>query len=66
MSVPAPQPHDNQAIVVIIFFLAALCVRYWREALRLVVIVIIALAVLGLIAGLHGLHTALGQNLAEG
>jgi cation transporter-like permease len=66
MPVPAPQPHDNQAIVVIIFFVAALCVRYWREALRLIVIILIALAVLGLITGLHGLHTALGQHLADG
>jgi hypothetical protein len=55
MSVPAPQPHDNEAIVVIVLFVAAFCVRYWREALRLIVIVIIALAVLGLIASLRGL-----------
>jgi len=66
MPVPALQPHENEAIVVIIFFLAALCVRYWRAALRLIVIILIALAVLGLIAGLHGLHTALGQHLAVG
>jgi hypothetical protein len=62
MPVPAPQPHDSQAIVVVIFFVAALCVRYWR----LVVIILIALAVLGLIAGLHGLDTAFGQHLAVG
>jgi hypothetical protein len=62
MPVPAPQPHENEAIVVIIFFLAALCVRYWR----LVVIILIALAMLGLIAGLHSLQTAFSQHLAVG
>ena len=56
MPVPAPQPHDNETIVVIILFLAALTVRYWREALRLLVSVLIALAVLGLIAGLHDMQ----------
>jgi cation transporter-like permease len=62
MPVPAPQPHDNQTIAVIILFLAALTVRYWREALRVLVIILIALAVLGLITGLQGLHSALGRT----
>ena len=62
MPVPAPQPHDSQAIVVVIFFAAALCVRYWR----LVVIILIALAMLGLIVGLHSLQTAFDQHLAVG
>jgi NO-binding membrane sensor protein with MHYT domain len=56
MPVPAPQPQNSQAIAVIAFFVAALCVRYWRQALRLIVIAVIALAVLGLIVGLHGIH----------
>ena len=60
MLVPAPQPQHSQAIVVIVFFAAALCVRYWRTALRVIVIVLIALAMLGLIAGLHGIHHAVG------
>lgn len=60
MPVPAPQPHNSQAIVVIVFFVAALCVRYWRTALLVIVIVVIALAMLGLIAGLHGIHHAVG------
>ena len=58
MHVPAPQPQNSQAIAVIAFFVAALCVRYWRTALRLIVIAVIALAVLGLIVGLHGIHSA--------
>jgi hypothetical protein len=60
MPVPSPQPHDNQAIVVIVLFIAALCVVYWRMALRVIAVILIALAVLGLVAGLHGLHYAGG------
>jgi hypothetical protein len=60
MPVPSPQPHDNQAIVVIVLFIAALCVVYWRTALRVIAVILIALAVLGLVAGLHGLHDAGG------
>ncbi|HXC83264.1 MAG TPA: hypothetical protein VNV62_15565 [Trebonia sp.] len=60
MSVPAPQPQDNDAIVVIVLFVAALCVRYWREALGLLAIIMIALAVLGLIAGVHGIQHIVG------
>jgi hypothetical protein len=60
MPVPSPQPHDNQAIVVIVLFIAALCVVYWRTALRVIAVILIALAVLGLITGFHGLHHTSG------
>ena len=60
MPVPSPQPQDNQAIVMFVLLLAALCVIYWRTALRMIAIILIALAVLGLIAGLHGLHHTAG------
>jgi hypothetical protein len=60
MPVPSPQPHDNQAILVIVLFIAALCVVYWRTALRVIAVILIALAVLGLVAGLHGLHPTSG------
>ncbi len=60
MSIPPPQPQDSQAIVVIVLFLAALCVVYWRTALRVIAVILIALAVLGLIAGFHGLHHVSG------
>jgi hypothetical protein len=58
MPVPAPQPQNSQVIAVIVFLVAALCVRYWRTALRLIVIAVITLTVLGLIVGLHGIHSA--------
>ncbi len=60
MPVPSPQPQDNQAIVMIVLFLTVLCVIYWRTALRMIAIMLIALAVLGLIAGLHSLHHVAG------
>jgi hypothetical protein len=56
MPAPPPQPHDNQAILVVVLFIASLCVVYWRTALRLIAIVLVALAVYGIIAGLQGLH----------
>jgi hypothetical protein len=56
MPLPPSQPHDNQAVVAMVLFLAALCVAYWRMALRVLAILLIALAVLGVIAGLHGLR----------
>jgi hypothetical protein len=58
MPIQPPQPQDNQAIVVIVLIIAGLCVAYWRMALRMIVIIFIALAVLGMIAGLHSLHIA--------
>lgn len=60
MPVPAPQSHDSEAIVMIVICVAALCVRYWAAALRLMVIIFIVLAVLGLIAGLHGIQHIVG------
>jgi hypothetical protein len=41
---------------VIVLIIVGLCVAYWRVALRMIVIILIALAVLGMIASLHSLH----------
>jgi xanthine/uracil permease len=47
---PAPiSPHDLQSIGVGVTLVAALCVFYWRLAIRLVVIAGIALAIFGAI-----------------
>ena len=56
MPIQPPQPQDNQAIVMIVLIAAGLCVAYWRVALRMIVIILVALAVLGMIASLHSLH----------
>jgi ABC-type multidrug transport system fused ATPase/permease subunit len=56
MPVPPTQPGDNQAIIMVVTLVAILCVIYWRMALRVVAIILIATTVLGVIASLHGLH----------
>ena len=56
MPIQPPQPQDNQAIAVIVLILAGICVRYWRTALLMLAVVIIALIVLGLIAEVHLVH----------
>jgi len=53
MSVPAPQPQDTAAIVVIVLLVAAVCARYWRTVLLMIMISLLIFTVLGLIAGLH-------------
>ena len=56
MQIQPPQPHDNAAIVVIVLIAAALCVRYWRIAIPLVVIAVLTLTVLGIIEGLSAFY----------
>lgn len=56
MPVPAPQPHNTDTILAIAAFIAAVCVRYWRQTLALIAIAVIVLAVLGLMAGVHGIQ----------
>lgn len=53
MPIQPPQPQDNQAIAVIVLIIAGICVRYWRTALLMFAIVLIALIVLGVIAEVH-------------
>jgi hypothetical protein len=58
MPIPSNQPQDTQTIMVVVIFLACLCVVYWRTALRVIVVALVALAIYGAITGLHGLHHA--------
>ncbi|MBO0806315.1 MAG: hypothetical protein J2P25_24975 [Nocardiopsaceae bacterium] len=51
MPVPST-PQDSSALIVLILFIAAMCVIYWRLAIRLFVIITIALAIYG-VTGLH-------------
>ena len=44
--VPSP-PQDPQSIGVLITAIVTLCVLYWRVAIRLVIIAVIALAIYG-------------------
>jgi len=53
MSMPALQPQDSAAIVAIVLVVAAVCARYWRTVLLMIMISLLIFTVLGLIAGLH-------------
>ena len=60
MPIPPPQPQDNAGIVVIVLIAAALCVRYWRIAIPLIVIAALTLTVLGAIEGLNAFYRIVG------
>lgn len=51
-----PQPQDTQAIALVILIIVGLCVAHWKVALRVFAIGLIALAILGTVAGLHALN----------
>ena len=55
---PAPgTPNDFQPIGVLVMLVVALCVKYWRAALRLAAIAIITLAIYGAVLLVEGLRT---------
>jgi hypothetical protein len=60
MPIQPPQPQDNEGIVVIVIIAAALCVRYWRIAIPLIVIAALAFTILGIIEGLHAFYRIIG------
>jgi hypothetical protein len=63
MPVPPNNPQDTQAaIAVLIAITACLCVAYWRTALRMILIVVIALAVYGAVAGIDGVTSLMAQH----
>jgi hypothetical protein len=56
-AVPDP-PHDSDSIGLLIMGLVALCVLYWRIALRLVAIAVITVAIYGAVLLAEGLQHA--------
>jgi hypothetical protein len=60
MPIQPPQPQDNAGIVLIVLIAAALCVRYWRIAIPLIVIAALTLTVLGAIEGLNAFYRIVG------
>lgn len=56
MAAPHGQPQDIQAIAILAVFVGILCVIYWRIALRIFLVALIALAILGAVLAVHGLH----------
>jgi hypothetical protein len=58
MAAHAGQPQDIQAIAVLAVLIGSLCVIYWRIALRIFLIALIALAIYGAYLAIHGVHHA--------
>ena len=58
MAAHAGQPQDIQAIAVLAVLIGSLCVIYWRIALRIFLIALIALAIYGAVLAVHGVHHA--------
>jgi hypothetical protein len=60
MPIQPPQAQDNAGIVVIVLIAAALCVRYWRIAIPLIVIAALTVTVLGIIEGVSAFYRLIG------
>jgi hypothetical protein len=60
MSVPPSQPHDTVTVITVLIIVAScLCVFYWRTALRVILVVGIALALTGVVVVIHDLASLL-------
>jgi hypothetical protein len=56
MPITPANPQDHDAIIVVVLIVAGFCACYWKTALRLIAIGLIALFIYGLIMSLHGLR----------
>jgi hypothetical protein len=56
MSSPPAHPSDIEAIAILAVLIGSLCVIYWRIALRLLAIALIALTIYGAVLVIYGLH----------
>ena len=57
MPVPPTNPQGTHtAIIVLIAIVACLCVAYWRLALRVILIVLLALVIYGAVAASTAWH----------
>jgi hypothetical protein len=55
-----PQPQDNAGILIVVLIVTAVCVRYWRIAIPLILVAALTVTVLGLIEGLAALYRLIG------
>ena len=63
MPVPPASPQDTQAAITVLAVIAAgFCVLYWRTALRVILVLVIALAVYGAIVGIHGVSSLMAAH----
>lgn len=63
MPVPPASPQDTQAVIAVLAAIAAgLCVVYWRTALRVILILLLALAVFGAVVGADGVSSLIAAH----
>jgi hypothetical protein len=56
--VPSTDPEAVIAILIGTFF----CLTHWRIVLRIILFLVIALAIIGVVAGLHGATSLMAQH----
>jgi hypothetical protein len=55
MPVPPSNPQDTHAAIAIVIALVACpCVAYWRTALKVVLVILLALTIYGAVVGIEG------------
>jgi hypothetical protein len=57
-----PVPPTNTQSVIAVLIAAYLCVTHWRTILRVLLMVVIALAVYGAVAGIDGMTALMAQH----
>jgi hypothetical protein len=63
MPVPPSNPQGTQAVLVVLIGIAAwLCVAYWRNTLRIIFAVLIALAIYGAVVGIEGMTSLMATH----
>jgi hypothetical protein len=63
MPVPPTNAHDTQAVVAVMIIIAAcICAVYWRTALRVMLILTIALAVYGSVVGIDAVTALISAH----
>jgi hypothetical protein len=63
MPAPPSNPQDTQAALVVLIAIGAwLCVAYWRNTLRIILAVLIALALFGAVVGIEGVTSLMASH----
>ena len=63
MPVPPSNPQGTQAAIAVLIAIAAwLSVAYWRNTLRIIFAVLIALAIYGAIVGIEGMTSVMASH----
>ncbi len=63
MSVPPSSPQDTQAVVAVLVAIAVgWSVIHWRAALKVILIVVVALVVYGTVTGFHDVSSLLATH----